>query len=158
MYVQCDTLLLADVFENFRDKCIKIYEFDPVHFLSAPGLARPAYIKKTKIKLKLLTDLDMLLLVEKRIRGGIYQAIHRYAKPNNKYMNNHNKNIISPFLMYLDANNLCGWAMIQKLPVDGFKWVEDLSQFDESFIKNYDENSNKGYFIEVDVEYPKKFI
>ena len=76
----------------------------------------------------------MLLLVEKRIRGGIYQAIHRYAKPNNKYMNNHNKNIISPFLMYLDANNLCGWAMIQKLPVDGFKWVEDLSQFDESFM------------------------
>ena len=157
-YVQCDTLLLEDVFENFRDKCTEIYELDPAHFLSAPGLAWQAYIKKTKIKLELLTDIDMLLMVEKGIRGGICQAIHRYAKANNKYMNNHDKSIISSFLMYLDANNLCGWAMIQKCPVDGFKWVEDLSQFDGSFIKNYDENSNKGYFLEVDVKYPKKCI
>ena len=157
-YVQCDTLLLEDVFENFRDKCTEIYELDPAHFLSAPGLAWQAYIKKTKIKLELLTDIDMLLMVEKGIRSGICQAIHRYAKANNKYMNNHDKSIISSFLMYLDANSLCGWAMIQKCPVDGFKWVEDLSQFDGSFIKNYDENSNKGYFLEVDVKYPKKCI
>ena len=157
-YVQCDTVLLEDVFENFRDKCTELYELDPAHFLSAPGLAWQAYIKKKKIKLELLTDIDMLLMVEKGIRGGICQAIHRYAKANNKYMNNHDKSIISSFLMYLDANNLCGWAMIQKCPVDGFKWVEDLSQFDGSFIKNYDENSNKGYFLEVDVKYPKKCI
>ena len=157
-YVQCDTLLLEDVFENFRDKCTEIYELDPAHFLSAPGLAWQAYIKKTKIKLELLTDIDMLLMVEKGIRGGICQAIHRYAKANNKYMNNHDKSIISSFLMYLDANNLCGWAMIQKCPVDGFKWVEDLSQFDGSFIKNYDGNSSNGYFLEVDVKYPKKCI
>ena len=157
-YVQCDTLLLEDVFENFRDKCTEIYELDPAHFLSAPGLAWQAYIKKTKIKLELLTDIDMLLMVEKGIRGGICQAIHRYAKANNKYMNNHDKSIMSSFLMYLDANNLCGWAMIQKCPVDGFKWVEDLSQFDGSFIKNYDGNSSNGYFLEVDVKYPKKCI
>ena len=95
------------------------------------------------------------MIVEKGIRGGICQAIHRYAKANNKYMKNHDKNIESSYLMYLDANNLYGWAMSQKLPVDGFKWVKDLSKFNESFIKNYDENSDKGYILEVDVEYPK---
>ena len=76
--------MLADVFENFRDKCIEIYELDPAHFLSAPGLAWQACLKKTKVKLELLTDIDMLLMVEKGIRGGICQAIHRYAKVNNK--------------------------------------------------------------------------
>ena len=100
----------------------------------------------------------MLMMVEKGIRGGMCQAIHRYAKANNKYMKNYDKNIESSYLMYLDANNLYGWAMSQKLPIDGFKWVEDLSKFNENFIKNYDENSNKGYFLEVDVEYPKKLF
>ena len=85
MYVQSDTLLLADVFENFRNKCIEIYEFDPAHFLSAPGLAWQACLKKTKVKLELLTDVHMLLMVEKGIRGGICHARHRYAKANNKY-------------------------------------------------------------------------
>ena len=94
LYVQCDTLLLADVFENFRDKCTEIYELDPAHFLSAPGLAWQACLKKTKVKLELLTDIDMLLMVEKGIRGGICQATHRYAKANNKYMNNYDKSII----------------------------------------------------------------
>ena len=77
LYVQCDTLLLADVFENFRDKCIEIYEFDPAHFFSTPGLAWQAFLKKTGVMLELLTDIDMLLITEKGIRGGICQAIHR---------------------------------------------------------------------------------
>ena len=161
LYVQRDTLLLADVFENFRNKCIEIYELDPAHFMSAPGLAWHACLKKTGVKLELLTDIDMLLMVEKGIRGGICQAIHRYAKANNKYMKNYDKNIESSYLMSLicmDANNLYGWAMSQKLPVNGFEWVEDLSQFKEDFIKNYDENSDKGYFLEVDVEYPKNLF
>ena len=156
LYVQSDTLLLADVFENFRNKCIEIYELDPAHFLSAPGLAWQACLKKTKVELELLTDIDMLLMVEKGTRGGICQAIHRYAKANNKYMKNYDKNITSSYLIYLDANNLYGWAMSQKLPVNGFEWVEDLSQFKEDLIKNCDENSDKIYFLEVDVEYPKK--
>ena len=129
LYVQCDTLLLAGVFENFRDKCIEIYELDPAHFLSAPGLAWQVCLKKTKVELELLTDIDMLLMVEKGTRGGICQAIHRYAKANNKYMKNYDKNIESSYLMYLDANSLYGWAMSQKLPANGFKWVEELSQF-----------------------------
>ena len=95
----------------------------------------------------------MLLMVEKGIRGGICYAIHRYAKANNKYMKNYDKDMESSYLEYLDANNLYGWAMSQKLPVNGFE-----SQFKEDFIKNYDEDSNKGYFLEVDVEYPKKLF
>ena len=79
LYVQSDTLLLADVFENFTDKCIEIYELNPAHFLSAPGLAWQACLKKTEVKLELLTDIDILLMVEKAIRGGICQATHRYA-------------------------------------------------------------------------------
>ena len=158
MYVQCDTFLLSDVFENIRNKCIEIYELDPVRFLSAPGLAWQACLKKTKVELELLTNIDMLLMVEKGTRGGICQAIHRYAKANNKYMKNYNKDIISSYLMYLDANNLYGWAMSQKLPVNGFKWVKNLSQFNESFIRNYDENSDIGYFLEVDIDYPKELF
>ena len=140
------------MFENFRDKCIEIYELDPAHFLSAPGLAWEAFLKKTEEELELLADIDMLLIVEKGIRGGMCQAIHRYAKANNKYMKNYDKDIESSYLMYLDANNFYGWAMFQKLPENGFKWIKKLSErssaecnyieFNESFIKKCDENSN----------------
>ena len=108
LYVQSDTMLVAYVFENFRNMCIKVYELDPAHFLSAPGLARQACLKKTEVKLELLTDVDMLLMVEKIIRGGICHAIYRYAKANNKYMKNYGKNEESLFFEYLDANNLYG--------------------------------------------------
>ena len=157
MYVQCDSMLIADVFENFRDKCIEIYGLDPAHFLSTPGLVWQVCLKKTGVNLELLTDIDMLLMVEEGIRGGICQAIYRYAKANNKYMNNYDKSIESSYLMYLDTNNLYGWAMSQKLPVNGFKWVEKLSKFNERLIKSYNENSDIGYFLEVDVEYPKTY-
>ena len=140
--VQCHTVLFADVFENYRNKCIEIYELDPAHFLSGPGLAWQACLKKTKVELELLTDIDMLLMVEKGTRGGIWQATHRYAKANNKYMKNYDKNNESSYIEYLDANNLCGWAMSQKLPVNSFKWVEKSSRFNEIFIKNYKENSD----------------
>ena len=99
----------------------------------------------------------MLMMFGDGIRGGMCQAVHRYYKANNKYMKNYDKNKVSLFLLYLDANNLYGWAMSQKLPVDNFKWIEkdDLLKFDENFIKNYDENNDKGYILEVDIEYPK---
>ena len=124
LYVQSDTLLLADVFENFRNKCIEIYELDPIYFVSAPGLAWQACLKKTEVKLELLTDYDMILMIEKGIRGGICQATHRYAKANNKYMKNYDKNNESSYIEYLDANNLYEWTMSQKLPVNEFKWVK----------------------------------
>ena len=121
LYVQSDTLLLADVYENFRNICLEIYELDPVYFVSAPGLAWQACLRKTEVKLELLTNYDMLLMVEKGIRSGICQVIHRYAKANNKYMKNYDKNNESSYLMYLDANNLYGWAIPQKRPVNGFE-------------------------------------
>ena len=139
LYVQCDTLLLADVFENFRNKCIEIYKLDLAHFLSTPGLGWQACLKKTGVELELLTDIDMLLMIEKGISGGMCQAIHRYAKANNKYVKNYDKNMESSYLMHLDANNLHGWAMSQKRPVNGFKWAKTLSKFNESFIKGYNE-------------------
>ena len=157
LYFQGDTLLLADLFENFRNKCIEICELDPARFLSATGLEWQACLKKTRVKLELLTDTDILLIVERGTRDKIYHAIHRYAKANNKYMNNYNKETESSYLEYLDPNNLHGLTMSQKRPVNGFEWIKELSQFKEDFIKN-DEDSNKGYFLEVDVEYPKKKI
>ena len=157
LYVQSDTLLLADVFKNFWNKYIEIYKLDAAHFLYAPGLAWPAFFKKVEVELELITNNDMLLLAEKGTRGAICQAIHRYAKANNKYMNNYDKKITSSYLIYLDANNLYRWAMSRKLLVNDFEWVEDLPQFKEDFIKNYDENSDKGY-LEVDVDYPKYLV
>ena len=91
LYVH-ETLLLADVFENFEKMCLAMYEVDPAHFLLAPGLAWQAVLKKTKVKLDLLTDIDMLLMKQKGIRGGISHTIHGYTKANNKYMKNYNKN------------------------------------------------------------------
>ena len=113
----------------------------------------------TRVELELLTDINMLLMTERGSKGGKYDGIQRYAEANNKYMKNYDENIKqSSYLMYLDANNLYGWAMSQKLPVNGFKWVENLSLFNESFIKNYDENSDKRCFLEKDVEDPKKLF
>ena len=140
--------------------CVEKYEFDPTYFVFAPGLAWQACLKKTRVKLELITDYEMILMIEKVIRGGTCQATHRYAKANNKYMKNYDKNIESSYIEYLDANNLYGWEMSQRLQVNDFKWVkqEELLKFNEDFIKNYDENSNTGYFLEVDIDYPKELF
>ena len=115
-------LLNKSLFENFRNKCIEIYELDSAHFLSAPGLAWQACLKKTGVKLESLANSDMLLMAEKGIRGGICHAIHRCAKASNNYMKSYDKNKESSVIEYYDAKNLYGWAMSQKLPVDSFKW------------------------------------
>ena len=153
LYGQSDTLLLADVFENFRNMCIKVYERDPAHFLSPQGLAWQACLKKTEVKLELITDPHMLLMVEKGIRGGVCNTL--ICKSNNKYMKDYNKDEEESFLQYNDANNLYGFAISEPLPVDGFEWMKDLSKVDENFIKKYDENSDKGYILELNVEYLK---
>ena len=137
--VQSDTLLLTDVFENFRKACIKTYELDPAHFISLPGLAWQAYLKRAGVELALLTDYDMLLMIEEGLRGGICHAVYRYARANNKYMNNYDKSKESSYIQYLDTNNLYGAAMSEKLPINGFKWVNDISGMrNEKFVKSYD--------------------
>ena len=153
LYVQSDTLLLADVFNNFRDMCIKEYELDPGYFLSLPGIAWQACLKRTNIELELMTDYDMLLMVEEGIRGGICHSVHRHAKAKNKYMKNYNNNNEeSLYIQYLDANNLYGWAMSKKLPANGFKWI-DNNETAEPSAKHV---INKVYILEVDIKYSKR--
>ena len=135
LYAQSDTLLLAYVFENFRNMWIDIYELDPAKFLSVPGLAWQAALKKTKVKLDLLTDIDILLMVEKNIRGGISHSMYRYAKVNNKCMKYYDKNKESSYIQYWDVNNLYVWEMSQKFLVNNFEWIKDTSQLNEDFIK-----------------------
>ena len=99
---------MADVLENFRKMCLSLYELHPEILLSAAGLAWQTALKKTEVKLELLTDINMLLMVEKEIRGGIYHVNHWYAKGDNKYMKNYDKNNESLYLKYWDVNNLYG--------------------------------------------------
>ena len=156
LYVRSDTLLLADIFENFRQSCLENYELDPAHFVSLPGLAWQACLKKTNVELELLADYDMLLMVEEGIRGGICHAIQRYAKANNKYMKDYDREKMSSYIQYLVANKSYGKAMTEKLPVKGFRCMEDISKIDEDFVKVYNKNDNKGYILDVDVDYPSK--
>ena len=99
----------------------------------------------------------MLLMVEKGTRGGISHAIHWYEKTNSKHMKDYDKNKGSSYVQYWDLNNIYGWAMSQKLPVNNFKWVRDISEFNEDFIKNYNDESSEQYLLEVDVQYPGKY-
>ena len=156
LYVRSDTLLLADIFENFRQSCLENYELDPAHFVSLPGLAWEACLKKINVELDLLKDYDMLLMIEEGIRGGICHVVNRYAHANNYYMKDYDKTKESTYIQYLDANNLYVVAMSKKLPIKGFKWFDDIERIDEEFIKEYNEISDKGYVIEADVDYPQE--
>ena len=135
LYLKSDTLHLADVFESFRKMRLNNNYLDPVKFLSVPGSAWQAALKKTKVLLELLPDIETLLMVQKGTRGGIFHPIHQYAKANKKYIKDYDKNKEPSYLKYLDVNNLYGWAISQKLPVNKFEWTEDTSQFKEDFIK-----------------------
>ncbi|KAK3741187.1 hypothetical protein QZH41_012628, partial [Actinostola sp. cb2023] len=146
LYLLSDVLLLMDVFETFRDVCMEHYTLDPCWYYTAPGLSWDAMLKMTQIKLELLTDVDMLLMVEKGIRGGVSTITKRYAKANNKYMKEYRKEEKSIFIKYLDANNLYGWAMSEPLPTDGFKWMGP-----EKLRRWY----RHPCILEVDLEYPE---
>ena len=155
LYNETDVLLLDDVFENFRDLCLKIYGLDPVYYFTAPGLAWDACLKITDIDLELLSDEDMLLLFEKGIRGGISIISNRYGEANNKYMGRgFNKNKPSKYLMYLDANNLYGCAMSMKLPTHGFKWLTGGEI--EKIYENRHTLNKIPCILEVDIHYPKE--
>ena len=151
LYLKTDVLLLADVMENFRKLYEKTYGLDPAHFFTVPGMAWDAMLKLTGIELEILEDVDMLLMIEKGIRGGISNAFKRYAKANNKFMKNFDPAEKSSFIVYLDANNLYGWAMSKPLPVGGFEWIaeEELENW-ERFV----DEEGVGCILEVDLEYP----
>ena len=154
LYNETDVLLLADVFENFRNLCLKNYGLDPAHYFTAPGLAWDACLKITNIDLELLSDLNMLLMFEKGIRGGISIISNRYGEANNKYMGRgFNKNKPSKYLMYMDENNLYGCGMSMKQPTHGFKWLTG-GEIEKNYENRY--NLNKiPCILEVDIQYPE---
>ena len=120
---------------NYRKMCLKIYELDPEKFLSALGFAQQAALKKTEMKLELLTGIDILLIVEKEIKVGVCPVIHQCAKANNKHMKDYDKSKESPYLKYWDVNNLFRQTMSRKRPVNQLKWTEDTSLFNKDSIK-----------------------
>ena len=150
LYLKSDILLLTDVFENFRKACQQYYELDPAHYFTSPGLSWDAMLKMTEIELELISDVDMFQFIEKGMRGGISYIANRYGKANNKYMKNYNPEEASKYIMYLDANNLYGWAMSQYLPTGGFEWLTE----EEVDLSKYNDESEKGLVLEVDLEYP----
>ena len=153
LYLKSDVLLLADVFENFRKTCLKHYKLDPCHYYTAPGIAWDACLKETKQNLQLLKDYDMLMMFEQGIRGEISHISNSYASANNEYMKDFDESKPSSFIQYLDANNLYGWAMSQKLPTHGFKWIDvDKTKVLKLLQKK---DANRGFIFEVDLDYPK---
>ena len=148
LYLQTDILLLTDVYENFRKTCLTYYGLDPLHYITSPGLALDAMLKMTGINLELITDIDMQLFIEKGLRGGISYIAHRHAEANNKYMKNFDPVKLISYIMYLDANNLYGWAMSQPLPYGNFRWVRANSVIPK--------RKGIGHIYEVDLEYPKE--
>ncbi|XP_072018277.1 uncharacterized protein [Amphiura filiformis] len=148
LYLKSDVLLLADVFENFRKLCLENYELDPCWYYTDPGLSNDGMLKTADVKLELLTDYNMTMFFEKESRGGVSMISTRYAKANNKYMgDDYDPSKPSKYIIYLDANNLYGWAMSQPLPVGDFKWMtpKELDSWDEIPCT-----------LEVDLEYPKE--
>ena len=157
LYLKSDILLFADVFENFRKTCLQYYKLDPCHYFTSPGLSWDAMLKMTDIKLELMTDIDMFQFIEKGMRGGISYIANRYGKANNKYMKEYDEKSPSKYIMYLDANNLYGWAMsqLQYLPTGDFKWLTE-KQINKINLADYKDDGNKGLILEVDLEYPKE--
>ncbi|XP_071444738.1 uncharacterized protein [Hetaerina americana] len=149
-YLKTDVLLLADVFQNFREICMTAYKLDPAWYFTTPGLAFDAMLKHTGVTLELMTDIDMILMMERGIRGGMSQCVKRYCEANNKSLEHYDHTKESTYIMYLDANNLYGWALSSPLPRGGFQWSEYKD------VMNIPDDSPKGYILEVDLEYPQE--
>ena len=176
LYLTSDVLLLADIWGNFRKVCKRIYGLDSNYYYTAPGLSWDAFLKHTNehfmkvhgvpFEIDLITDIDMYLLIENSIRGGLSQISKRYAKANNKYIEGYNKSLVDSYLLYLDANNLYGAAMCSYLPHKNFKWsvdekwfigkklsVKDKKQLNKN-ISEIKDNAKIGYMFNVNLHYP----
>ena len=156
LYLKSDVLLLADVFENYRDLCLKTYDLDPAHYFTAPGLSWDAMLKFTKVQLELLTDIDMLHFFKKGIRGGCSTCVSRKAEANNKFCPNYDPKKETSYIMYLDMSNMYGASMQRSLPIGDFMWLstEEISNI-TTLLENLTEDSRTGYVFEVDLEYPE---
>jgi hypothetical protein len=154
LYMLCDVLLLADVFETFRNMCMENYKLDPAHFLTLPSFAWAAMLKLTGVKLQVITDAEMELFISSSIRGGISVVSHRHAVANNPYMEHYDEGKETSYIAYLDANNLYGWAMGQSLPHGDFKFLT-MSEIDALKYMDVAADSETGYIFEVDLQYPE---
>ncbi|XP_026819648.1 uncharacterized protein LOC113558395 [Rhopalosiphum maidis] len=152
LYLKIDVLLLADVFENFRDICPTTYSLDAAFYYTVPGLSFDACLKFTSIKLELLSDYDMLMMCEKGIRGGLTQASMRYGKANNLKTPEYETSKPDSWIIYQDCNNLYGWAMSEYIPYGGFEWIEPTLDG----LENLNDTSDIGRMYEVDIEYPQR--
>ena len=150
-YFKKDVLLLADVFERFIGSCLKYYGLDPCHYFSSLGLSWDAMLKMTGINLEKISNIDQYLFIEKGTRGGISYIAKRYAKANNKYMNDYNPEEPSTFIYYLDRKKLYGWAMSKYLPYRKFRWVKNVDGLD---VMSINKKNDTWYFLEVDLDYP----
>lgn len=162
LYLKTDVLLLADIFEKFRNICLKHYGLDPAHYFTAPGLSWSAMLKLTEIELELLSDYNMYAFYKRGIRGGIVQSIIKHVKANNQYLNTYDSTKPSDIITYIDANNLYGLALSQNHGYRNFKWIEpdkiSSTTSDGNIIlatEMFNDNG-KGYTLEVDLEYPKE--
>ncbi len=153
LYLTTDVLLLADVFENFRKLALKNYSLDPCHFITTPGLTMTAALRHTRVHLELLTNIDQLLFFEHGIRGGVSGIMNRYARANNPYLPEYDSNKPTTYIMYMDMNNLYGCAMVEPLPVSGFRFLrrEEIKKLN---VMNVADDADIGYALEVDLEYP----
>lgn len=157
LYLRSDILLLADVFENFRQISQQNQKVDPCRYNTSPCLSWSAMLKMTGVKLEFMTDVDMFQFIEKGMRGGISYIAHRRGIANNKYMSEYNPEKPSEYIHYLDANNLCGWAMSQCLPTGGFKWLTEKQTY-KMMSQSILPDSQKGYILGVDLEYPEDLL
>ena len=155
LYCRTDVVLLADVFENFRKTSQKQYGLDPANYYTSPGLSWDALLKKTGVELELLTDYDQHLFIEKGMRGGISMVSKRHARANNPAVEGYDPEKPNSHILYLDANNLYGWAMSQPLPTGGFRWVEDCDGL-VGTIQDQPADGPEGFILEVDLEYPQE--
>jgi hypothetical protein len=153
LYNLLDTTLLAEVWFAFREDIYREFSLDACHFISLPQLAYACMLKQTKIKIDLLTDIDMILFFEQNLRGGLSYIAERQCSSSINHTHN-----IKTEAYYIDANNLYGLAQSKPLPVRGFRWLDEaeLSKIDSSWIEQQHEDQSQGYVLEVDLEYPKE--
>ena len=155
LYLRCHALLLANVFEKFKNNSLKIYGLWPSHYLGAPSLSWDAMLKMPKTEIKLIPEPDTCIcFFEIGTKGEISYISNRYSKANNKYLKSYDPKQESKHITYLDANNLYVYAMSKFLPTSGLKWIHPK----EFHLKKYTSNSSRGSVLEVDLEYPKELL
>ena len=155
IYLISDVLLLADIWDNHRNVCYKVYGLDCCYFYTAPGLSWDAMLKCTRIELELLTDIKMYLFFESGLKSGISQIFHRYAEANNKYSKNYDKSKEDSYITYVDANNLYGGAVCEYLPVEDFEWNND--EWSKEKILLLEDDAKTGYLFSVDISFNKSY-